>query len=69
MVHNGNDVKGWQKGCVIPVSSRNLVHIPVKYTVLVLRMAHRKWKETKQEPGTAEPGNMHGCSLNYFHFL
>ena len=26
------------------------------YTVLVLRMAHRIWKETKQEPG-----NMLGC--------
>ena len=38
-------------------------------TVPVLRMAHRKWKETKQEPGTAEPGNMLGCCLNYFHFL
>ena len=38
-------------------------------TVLVLRMAHRKWKETEQQPGTAEPGNMLGCFLNYFHFL
>ena len=27
-------------------------------TVLVLRMAHRKWIETEQQPGTAEPGNM-----------
>ena len=26
-------------------------------------MAHRKWKETKQEPGTAGPGNMLGCCL------
>ena len=39
------------------------------YTVLVLRMAHRIWKETKQEPGTAGPGNMLGCCLIYFHFL
>ena len=38
-------------------------------TVLVLRMAHRIWKETKQEPGTAGPGNMLGCCLNYFNFL
>ena len=38
-------------------------------TVLVLRMAHRKWKEAKQQPGTAEPGNMLGCCLNSFHFL
>ena len=40
-----------------------------KYTVLVLRMAHRIWKETKQEPDTAGPGNMLGCCLVSFHFL
>ena len=33
------------------------------------RMAHRKWKEAKQLPGTAGPGNMLGCSLISFHFL
>ena len=33
------------------------------------RMAHRKWKETKLQPGTAVPGNMLGCSLVSFHFL
>ena len=38
-------------------------------TVLVLRMAHKKKKETKQEQGTAEPGNMLGCCLNSFDFL
>ena len=38
-------------------------------TVLVLRMAHRIWKETKQEPATAGPGNMLGCCLIPFHFL
>ena len=38
-------------------------------TVLVLRMAHMIWKETKQEPGTAGPDNMLGCCLVYFHFL
>ena len=27
------------------------------------------WKETKQQPDTAEPGNMLGCCLNSFHFL
>ena len=32
-------------------------------------MAHRKWKETKLQPVTAEPGNMLGCSLISFHFL
>ena len=32
-------------------------------------MAHRKWKETKQQSGTAGPGNMLGCCLINFHFL
>ena len=32
-------------------------------------MAHRKWKEAKQLPSTAGPGNMLGCSLISFHFL
>ena len=32
-------------------------------------MAHRKWKEAKQLPSTAGPGNMLGCCLIYFHFL
>ena len=30
-------------------------------TVLVLRIVHRIWKETKQEPATGGPGNMLGC--------
>ena len=38
-------------------------------TVLVLRIAQRKWKDTKLQPGTAGPGNMLGCCLVYFHFL
>ena len=33
------------------------------------RMANRKWKETKQLPGTAGPGNMLGSCLVSFHFL
>ena len=32
-------------------------------------MAHRKWKEPKQLPGTSGPGNMLGCCLIYIHFL
>ena len=32
-------------------------------------MAHRKWKENKQQPGTAGPGNMPGCCLVSYHFL
>ena len=33
------------------------------------RMAHRKWRETKLQPGTAGPGSMLGCCLVSFHFL
>ena len=43
--------------------------IRVRCTVLVLRMAHRKWKETKEQPGTAGPGNMLSCCLISFHFM
>ena len=32
-------------------------------------MAHRIWKETKQQPGRAGTGNMLGCCLVSFHFL
>ena len=32
-------------------------------------MAHRKWKEIMQQPGTAGSGNMLGCCLLSFHFL
>ena len=32
------------------------------------RMAYRKWRETKVQPGTAGPGNMPGCSLVSFLF-
>ena len=45
------------------------IGLPGKYTVLVLRMAHRIWKETKQEPATAGPGNMLGSCLVSFRFL
>ena len=38
-------------------------------TVLVLRMARRIWKETKQQPETAGSGNMLGCCLVFFPFL
>ena len=33
------------------------------------RIAHRKWKEIKLQPGTAGLGNMLGCWLTSFHFL
>ena len=32
-------------------------------------MAHRKWKETKQQQGTAGPGNILGCCLFSLPFL
>ena len=32
-------------------------------------MLHRKQKETKQQPGTAEPGNILGCCLVSLRFL
>ena len=37
--------------------------------MLVLRMAHRIWKETKQQPGTAGPGIMLDCCLVSLCFL
>ena len=42
---------------------------PASSTVLVLRMPHRIWKETKQLPGTAESDNMLGCCFVSFDFL
>ena len=48
-------------GPVGPGTFANLRNFPVP--------AHRKWKETKQQPGTAGPGNMLGCCLLSFHFL
>ena len=38
-------------------------------TVLVLRMAHRKSKETKQQPSMLSGPAVPGCSLVSFHFL
>ena len=33
------------------------------------RMAHRKWKETKQQPSLLTGPAVPGCSLLSFHFL
>ena len=38
-------------------------------TVLVLRMAHRKWKETKQQPIMLSGPAVPGCCLVYLHIL
>ena len=35
----------------------------------MLRMAHRKWKETKQQPSMLLGPAVPGCSLDYFHIL
>ena len=40
-----------------------------KTTVPVLRMAHRKWKEMKQQPGILPGPGVPGCCLVSFHFL
>ena len=37
--------------------------------MLVLRTAHRKWRESQQQPVTVGPFNMLSCCLNYFNFL
>ena len=39
------------------------------HTVHIDSLPHRKWRETKQEPGTAGLGNMLGCCLISLHFL
>ena len=41
----------------------------LKNTVRINSLPHRKWKETKQQPGTAGPGNMLGCCLVSINFL
>ena len=47
--------------------------LPQKYTllstVLVLRMAHRKWKETKQQPSMLPGPAVPGSCLVSFHIL
>ena len=58
---------------VVPVlyqsSLRPSHNVSTRRTVLVLKMAHRIWKETKQHPDTAGPDNRLGCCLVSFHFL
>ena len=40
-----------------------------EYTACGHRIAYRKWKEVKRQPGTGGPGNMLGSCLVSFHFL
>ena len=37
--------------------------------MLVLRMSHRKWKETKQQPSMLLGAAVPGCCLVSFHIL
>ena len=48
----------WNKSCTL-----------VLHTVLVLRMAHRKWKETKQQPSMLPGLAVPDCCFVSFHFL
>ena len=53
-------------------SYRELQHGLTKeepYTEWMEWMSHWKWKETKQQPGTAGPGNILGCCLVSLPFL
>ena len=52
-----------------PLEGNFVVRKREKGTVLVLRMANRIWKEAKQQPGTAWPGNRLGSCLVSFQFL
>ena len=60
------------KSALLPTSSRKiLVFGTAFYTATACghRMAHRKWKETKQQPSMLPGPAMPGCSLVSFHFL
>ena len=41
----------------------------ILYTEWMEWMSHRKWKETKQQPGTAGQGYILGCCLVSLRFL
>ena len=63
----GEHLQGWTSGST--EFGLCLIWHGVYTTACGHRMAHRKWKETKQQPGTAGPDNMLGCCLVSFHFL
>ena len=48
---------------------QNWAWIIGNYTACGHRMAHRKWKETKQQPSMLPGPAVPGCSLVSFHFL
>ena len=49
--------------------AETVVQLQTECTVLVLRMVHRKWKETKQQPGMLPGPALPDCSLVSFHIL
>ena len=46
-----------------------VVSLALLCTVLVLRMVHKKWKETKQLPSILPGPAVPGCYLVSFHIL
>ena len=59
----GEHLQGWTSGST--EFGLCLIWHGVYTTACGHRMAHRKWKETKQQPGTAGPSNM---LLSFFPF-
>ena len=51
------------------ISWLHSIHFQVPSTVPVDRMAHRKWKEMKQQPSILPDPAVPGCNLVSFHFL
>ena len=49
--------------------AETVVQLQTECTVLVLRMAHRKWKETKQQPSMLPGPAVPGFCLVSFHIL
>ena len=62
---------GWrQEVCCGWVGFLQIWHVTwVKCTVIVARMSHWKWSETKQEPSRARSGHQISCCLVSLHFL
>ena len=50
------------------VEMDHMLRVTTTTTACGHRMAHRKWKEIRQQPGTAGPGNMLGSCLVPCHF-
>ena len=53
----------------LPDTSEELLKLDQVCTVLVLRIVHRKWKETKQQPSMLPVPAVPGYCLVSFHIL